>query len=122
MTARPEPLEILDRFFAAARIAHEYAFDLHRELTELRAADAHTRELLRESAAVALERMPQMTRRLRGLERQWAEQELLDPLAAERTIELLNSHVATLVPALAALRARQDQIVAELLDRIRSTR
>lgn len=51
---RPGPLGILDGYFAAARIAHEYAFDLHRELVELDAADHQTRELLHESAAVAL--------------------------------------------------------------------
>jgi hypothetical protein len=119
---RPGPLGILDGYFAAARIAHEYVFDLHRGLVELDAADHRTRELLDESAAVALERMPELTRRLRGLEREWAEQELLDPPAAERTIERLDGEVAELVPALAALRARQNQIVAELLDRISRAR
>jgi hypothetical protein len=114
---RPGPLGILDGYFAAARIAHEYVFDLHRELVELDIADENTRELLHESASVALERMPELTRPLRGLEREWAEQELLDPPAAERTIERLDGEVAELVPALAALRARQNQIVAELLDR-----
>jgi hypothetical protein len=119
---RPGPLGILDGYFAAARIAYEYVFDLHRELVELDAADHHTRELLHESAAVALERMPELTSRLCGLEREWAEQELLDPLAAERTIERLDGEVSGLVPALAALRARQNQIVAELLDRISRAR
>ena len=118
MTARPRPLGLVDGYFAAARIAHEYVFDLHRELTDLDAADDHTRDLLRESAAVALERMPGLTHRLRGLEREWAEQELLDPSAAERTVERLNSEVAVLVPALTALRARQNQIVADLVDRV----
>lgn len=66
--------------------------------------------------------MPALTHRLRGLERDWAEQDLLDPPAAARTIELMNGQVAALVPALAALRARQNQIVAELLDRVRSAR
>lgn len=122
MTDRPGPLGLLDRYFAAARIAHEYVFDLHRELAELDAADDHTRELVQESAAVALERMPELTRRLGGLEQEWAEQELLDPPAAERTVERLNSEVAAIVPALTALRARQNQIVADLLDRISRAR
>lgn len=116
---RPGPLGILDGYFAAARIAHEYVFDLHRELVELDAADHHTRELLHESAAVALERMPELALRLRCLEREWPKQELLDSRAAECTIDRLDGEVAELAPALAALRARQNQIVAELLDRIR---
>lgn len=122
MTDRPEPLGLVDTYFAAARIAHEYVFDLHRELAELDAADDHTRALLRESATVALERMPELTRRLHGPEREWSEQELLDPAAAERTIERLNSDIAALLPALAALRARQNQIAAELLARISRAR
>jgi hypothetical protein len=115
-------LGLVDGYLAAARIAHEYVFDLLRELAELDVADDHTRDLLHESAAVALERMPELTRRLRGLEREWSEQELLDPPAAERTLERLISDVAALVPALAALRTRQNQIVADLLDRISQAR
>jgi hypothetical protein len=116
MIDRPGPLGQLDGYFAAARIAHEYIADLHRELVELDAADDHTRALLRESAAVVFERMPALTGRLRGLEGEWAGQELLDPLAAERTIECLAVELAKQVPALTALRARQNQIAAELLD------
>ncbi|HEV3322235.1 MAG TPA: hypothetical protein VG147_08620 [Solirubrobacteraceae bacterium] len=119
---RPGPLGILDGYFAAARIAHEYVFDLHRELVELDAADHHTRELLHEATVVVLDRMPELTRRLRGTEYEWAEQELLDPPAAKRSIERLDGEVAELVPALAALRARQNQIVAELLDRVSRAR
>jgi len=40
----------LDRYFAAATIAHEYIADLHRELAALHQDSVHTRELLRESA------------------------------------------------------------------------
>jgi hypothetical protein len=117
MTDRPQPLRRLDGYFAAARIAHEYISDLHRELVELDAADEHTRELLHESVSVTLERMPTLTRRLRALERQWAEQELLDPSTAERTIRQLEDDLAAVMPAIAELRARQNQIAAELLDR-----
>lgn len=60
--------------------------------------------------------MPALTHRLRYLEREWTEQELLDPPAAERTLERLGGELAKLVPALTALRARQNQIAAELLD------
>jgi hypothetical protein len=67
MIDRPGPLRDLDGYFAAARIAHEYVADLHRELVELDADDDHTRELLRGSAAVAAERMPVLSSRLRDL-------------------------------------------------------
>jgi hypothetical protein len=110
MIDRPGPLGQLDGYFAAARIAHEYVADLHRELVELDAAGDHTRELLRESAAVVFERMPELTSRLRGLEHKWAEQELLDPPAAERTIERLEVEFAKLIPALTALRTRQNRL------------
>jgi hypothetical protein len=116
MFDRPGPLGQPDGYFAATRIAHEYVADLHRELVELDAAGDHTRELLRESGAVVFERMPGLTGLLRGLEREWAEQELLDPPAAEQTIERLEVELAMLVPALTALRARQNEIAGELLD------
>lgn len=116
MMDRPGPLGQLDGYFAAARIAHEYVADMHRELVELDAAGDHSRELLRESAAVVFERMPGLTSQLRGLERKWSEQELLDPPAAQRTIERLEVELTKLAPALTALRTRQNEIAAELLD------
>jgi hypothetical protein len=122
MIDRPGPLGQLDGYFAAARIAHEYVADLHRELVELDATDDHTRQLLRESAAVVFERMPALTSRLRGLEREWAEQELLDPSAAEHTIERLEVEFAELVPAPTALRGTQNHIAAELLDLVSRAR
>jgi hypothetical protein len=51
-----------------------------------------------------------------------SEYEMLDPPAAERTAERLEGDVAELVPVLATLRARQNQIIAELLDRISRAR
>lgn len=113
---RPGPLEVADRYLAAATIAHEYVSDLHRELVACDAADEHSRALLRESAALTLERMPELIRRLRPLEREWAEQELLDPLAAAQTIERLESDLTEIMPTITGLRARQDEIAAELLD------
>lgn len=121
MTNRPGPLKRLDSYFAAARIAHEYIFDLYRELAELDTGD-HARELLQESTAITIEQMPALTRRLRRLESEWAERELLDPPAAERIIDRLEGDLAELAPTLAALRARQNQIVAELLDLISRAR
>lgn len=110
------PLDLADRHLAAATIAHEYAYDLHRELVELNAADERSRALLSESATLALERMPELIRPLRPLEREWAEQDLLDPLAAEDTIKRLEAGLAEIMPTIAGLRARQDQVAAELVD------
>jgi len=72
MPDRPAPLELLDRHFEAARIAHEYIADLHRELVELGAADNCTGSLLHESAVVTIERLPRLTSRVRELGRDWA--------------------------------------------------
>jgi hypothetical protein len=116
MADRPEPLAQLDLHFLAARIAHEYADDLHHELAELHADDAHTRKLLSDSASLILREMPRLTRELRSLEREWEEQELLDPAQAERTAQSLRARWADVAPKLAALRARQDATVAELAE------
>jgi hypothetical protein len=116
MTERLGVIEQVDRYFLAARIAHQYAADVHRQLVELDADGAHTRELLGESAAVVLQRMPQLTREWRTLEHEWSEQELLDPPQAESTMQVLIARFGELGPALRMLRARQDEVVAELVD------
>lgn len=116
MTERPEALEQVDRYFLAARIAHQYAAGIHRQLVELDADGAHTRKLLSESAAVVLQRMPRLTREWRTLEREWYEQELLDPPKAERTMHVMEARFGELGLALRTLRARQDEIIAELVD------
>jgi hypothetical protein len=114
MADRPEPLEELDDYFASATVAHEYAAGIHLRLVELDADDEHSQELLSESAAVVLKEMPRLARELRSLEREWEEQELLDPAQAERTAQALKARWAEVAPELAPLRARQDEIVAEL--------
>lgn len=118
MAERPGPLARLDRYFAAATIAHEYIADLHLELVALREDNERTRELLGESAAVILGRMPELTRELRRLELEWGEQELLDPTRGERTLHAIEAGLAEVEPELSALRARQDGIAAELRERI----
>ncbi|MGH2878029.1 MAG: hypothetical protein ACRDK4_00245 [Solirubrobacteraceae bacterium] len=116
MADRPGPLAQLDRYFLAATIAHEYAAGIHRRLVELHADDVHTRKLLSESATVILKEMPQLAEELRNLEREWGEQELLDPSQAERTAQALEACWADVAPGLAALRTRQDRVVAELVE------
>lgn len=116
MTDRPAPLQLVDDYLAGARLAHEYVYVLSRELMERGADGDRTRRLVRESAAVAAELMPELAQRLRRLEREWNEQALLDPPAADRTAKRLESNVAKIAPELAALSNRQKQIVAELLE------
>jgi hypothetical protein len=65
---------------------------------------------------LSVEASPLQIRRLRPLEREWAEQELLDPPAAEHTIERLEADLTEIMPTITGLRARQDEIAAELLD------
>jgi hypothetical protein len=119
MTDRPAPLKLLDHHFAVSGILHAYAFDLYRELLKLGCHDDRAHQLVQESALVTLERMPELARELRSLEFEWAGQELLDPPAAGRTLDRLADLLAGLAPEFAALRARQDQIIAELLDLVR---
>jgi len=124
MSERPDPFLALDRYFAAATIAHEYLADLHLELAALGTDSPHTRALLGESAAVVTERMPALTRELRQLGDEWETQSLLDPPRAKRTLELATIRLIEAEPELSALRARQDEIVAEmhgLLERARGS-
>ncbi|MGH2902857.1 MAG: hypothetical protein ACRDK7_04640 [Solirubrobacteraceae bacterium] len=116
MADRPEELELVDRYLGAARYAHEYAFRVHRRLVELDADGDHTRKLLAESAAITLQQMPALVRGWRTLEREWSEQELLDPPKAEHTARVLEVRFTDLGPEIEALRVRQDKIVTELND------
>ncbi len=119
MTERPDPFAALDRYFAAATIAHAYLAELHRELG---ADSAHTRALLGESAAAVTKRMPGLARELRQLREEWETQNLLDPPRAKRTLQLAETRLIEAEPELSALRARRKAIVAEmrgLLERAR---
>lgn len=113
---RPESLDALDLYSATVTIAHEAVFGLHRELIGLGAADEHTRALLQESATLSQHRMPTLTRQLRALGAEWERQELLEPVAAARTIERFEEVLARVRPQIVALRIRQGQIAAELCD------
>lgn len=118
MAARPEPLARIDRYFAAARIAHEAIWDLHHELVTTEGADKRTRELLHEAARIATVDMSDVSAEVRRLDALWSEQELLDP-AAENTLSALAAEVDRVEPQLARLRARQDELARELLRRVK---
>lgn len=114
MAARPEPLARIDRYFAAARIAHEAIWDLHHELVTREGADKRTRELLCAAARIATVDMSHVSAQVRRLDALWSEQELLDPAAAADTLSALAAEVDRVEPQLARLRARQDEIASEL--------
>jgi hypothetical protein len=68
--------------------------------------------------------MPALTRELRQLREQWEAQNLLDPPRAKCTLQLAETPLIESEPELSALRARQDEIVAEmrrLLERARGS-
>lgn len=115
MAARPEPLARIDRYFAAARIAHEAIWDLHHELVSAGRADERTRSLLAEAAQIAGVDMPGVATEIRRLDARWSEQELLDAAAAADTLRALGDEVDRVEPELARLRTRQDELAAELL-------
>jgi hypothetical protein len=121
MAARPEPLARIDRYFAAARIAHEAIWDLHHELVVSGSADERTRELLSEAARIAAVDMSDVSTEVRRLDALWSEQELLHPAAAANTLSALAAEVDRVEPQLAQLRARQDEIARELLRRVNET-
>ncbi len=115
MTDPPEQLELVERYLATAKIAHEYAFATYRLLVELDVEPEHIRKLLAESGAITLQQIPELTRDWRVLERGWFETELLDPANLDGRTQALDARFVELGPALDALLGRQEEIIAELL-------
>jgi hypothetical protein len=122
MTDRPEELELVDRLLAVARDTHQYAFRVHRQLVELDAGNNRARTLLAQSAATVLYEIPNLTRDWRVLELEWFETELLDPANLDRKTQALTTGFAELHPQLQALLVRQDEIIAELVNLLKSAR
>ena len=118
MKDRPEPLARLDLLFEAARIAHEANFDLHGELAALGADDDSSRDLLRESAHIALSDLVVLTAPARELATRWDEQSLLARDEAERTLQAVRAELERIAPELTRLRARQDEIARDLRPRV----
>lgn len=118
MSERPEPVASLDLLFEAARIAHEASFELHRRLVKLEADDDHTRDLLHESARLALYDLPAATDQARQLADRWREQSLLDPAAADQRVRDLRAELDRLWPDLDRIRGRQREIARALRTRV----
>lgn len=122
MKDRPEPLAGLDLLFSAARIAHEATFDLHGELAALGADDDQTRQLLSESARIALDHLAVLTAQARRLAARWDEQSLLAREEADRTLQAARAELDRIEPDLQRLRARQQEIVRDLRSRLTEAR
>lgn len=118
MKDRPEPLTRLDLLFEAARIVHEATFDLHGELAALGAADDSSRDLLRESAHIALTDLVVLTAPARELAARSDEQALLARGDAERALLAVRAELERIAPALKRLRGRQDEIARNLRSRV----
>lgn len=122
MKDRPAPLARLDLLFSTARIAHEATFDLHGELAVLGADDDQTRNLLHESARIALDDLAVLTAQARRLAARWDEQSLLAHEEADSTLDAVRAELERIEPDLRRLRARQQEIVRELRSRLTEAR
>jgi hypothetical protein len=117
-----EPLDRLDLAFSTARIAHEAIFDRHGELAALGADDDHTRELLGESARIALDDLVGLTTGARRLAARWDERSLLEHAEAAETLRALRAELERIEPDLSRLRLRQQQISSDLRLRLTEAR
>lgn len=114
MPELPPVLRELYRYFNAAALAHERMDTLRRELVELGGGGSAADRLLRASTDIVVRDLPAAGQEVRRLERIWTEQELLDPSAAQRTVEAMEIALAQIRPQLAALLARQRDLVSEM--------
>lgn len=89
MPELPNPIRRLDAVFSASLIAHEAIFEMRRELVGIGRAGRAAAELLEESARLTLIDLPEITVRARRLTARWDEQSLLDPAAAQATLQEL---------------------------------
>jgi hypothetical protein len=121
VAGRPEPLARIDRYLAAARIADEAIWDLHRDLVVSGRADDRTRDLLGEAARIVAVEVPEALTEVRHLDALWSEQELLNPPAAADTLRGLTVEADRVAPQLARLRSRHREVAAELLRRTKKT-
>jgi hypothetical protein len=110
----PEPLRRLNVLLEALAFAHETIYDLHSELVRADRATPISRGLLAESAQIVLQNTGEASASARALARQWHEQSVLDPRAAERTTLKLKTELAHAQSILRELLARESAIAAEL--------
>ena len=120
MSAHPEQLERLDAMLGTATLAHETIFRLRRRLLGRESAMTETSQLLAESATIATVRLPGLAVPLRRLGARWDEESLLDPAAASRTAQEIETRFAAVEAEFEMLLARQREIAARLRSLLRS--
>lgn len=114
MTERPRALRDLDAYASTSVIAHEAVFGLHREVTMRGRANAQMRQLLHESADIALRELPRTTSEARRLAIHWDDQSVLDPGGADATLRALTAELERVAPRITRLLDRQREIAGEL--------
>ncbi len=105
---------MLDGLLAAARIAHEVIFDLHRVVIAREPESERASALLRESAAIVVTELPRLTAHARQLTERWNEQELLAPDHAQRAWRELQAELESIEPEVSRRVDRQSEIAREL--------
>ena len=118
MAEIPGPVARVNRYLAAAMIAHESIANLHDELALQSRSDDETRRLFREAGRIAAIEVPAVLRESLRLWDRWTEQDLLDPDAATETLRLIAEELDRVEPDVKRMRARQDEIARELRQRL----
>jgi hypothetical protein len=113
---RPAELRRLDALMASAMIAHEAIFDMSRELRAQGSMSAETEALLRESARIVTNVLPNMTATARRLASRWGERDLFEPSAVAATLREIETEMELISPEIEQLLARQRQIAGRLRD------
>lgn len=114
MAEPPSPIARLDDYLATVTIAHEAIWELRTALVVLGNEDERVERLFTEAADLAVVEVPRQLRQARRLRRRWDEQTVLDPAAADDTLELLAEELQRIDSDLVVVRTRQDEIAREL--------
>ena len=114
MPERPPAIKRLNGLLGAARIAHEAIFEMRRELIAGDRGNPEQARLLEESARIVTTELPGLSATSRQLSAKWAEQSLLDPKGAEKTLGELKTELARTEPKAKSLLDREREIAARL--------
>lgn len=120
MPERPPPIKRLDSLLSAAMIAHEAIFEMRRELIATDRATPEQARLLEESARIVTVELPSWSAGARRLSAQWAEQRLLDPERAAKTLEEFETELQRIEPSVRSLLNRQREIAGQLRSMLES--
>jgi hypothetical protein len=112
----PEPVERLDLYLAASRIAHETVATLQRRLVARDRYDERVGGLVRDAARIASLELPDVLREARRLRALWSDQQLLDPGGAAETLRGLAAEMDRVEEKVSDARSRQDAAIRKLRD------